>query len=90
MLTGNFVLVEQAKTAQPMSNIDIHTRDCGIGDVWSMYHGSLAQCGPVPSIVTHVEQKEVAAPKYVTDEVTSSRRESLWEATWLACFHDNE
>lgn len=55
MPTDDFVLVEQAKTAQPMSNLDIRTRNYGKGDAWSMYHGSLAQRGSEPPIVTRIQ-----------------------------------
>lgn len=58
MPTDDFVLVEQAKTAQPMSNLDIRTRNYGKGDAWSMYHGSLAQRGSEPPIATHTFSKK--------------------------------
>lgn len=51
MPVGNFVLVEQAKTAQPMSSLDIHTCNGGIGDASCRYRGSLVQGGPVPRLL---------------------------------------
>jgi len=78
MPTGNFVLVEQAKNAQPMSNLDIRTRGCGIGHAASTYRGSLAQCVPIPFVVTHVEEEGVAMPSFVTNEVTRDKACLPW------------